>query len=213
MTLYIDLFFLNGMPILTSINSPIQNRNLVALDSRTKKSIYKGLDIILQDYNCAEYFITRIRGDSEFWPLLKDLEDNLDIKLDFVAQGDHVPEAERNNRTIGERIRAGYHRLPYACIPKEMLVTLAKLSTRQLNFYPAKNRFSLYYSPYMLLKKCTLDFNEHVLYTFGSYVQAYKEKKIKNDNKPRTIDAIYLEPNMNSAGGHWVMNITAICTA
>ena len=40
------------------------------------------------------------------------------------------------------------------------------------------------------------------------FVQAYKEHRIKNDNKPRTVDAIYLEPNMNAAGGHWVMNIT-----
>jgi hypothetical protein len=30
-----------------------------------------------------------------------------------------VPEAERNNRTIAERIRAAYHNLPYRVIPKD----------------------------------------------------------------------------------------------
>ena len=38
-------------------------------------------------------------------------------------------------------------------------------------------------------------------------MQAYQENKKKNDNKPRTIDCIYLEPEMNDSGGHIVMNI------
>ena len=54
MTLYIDLFYVNGLPMLTSIDSPIRNRNLVSLETRTKESLYKGLDVILQDYNRAE---------------------------------------------------------------------------------------------------------------------------------------------------------------
>ena len=37
------------------------------------------------------------------------IEDELDIEIDYPPQGDHVPEAERNNRTIGECVRAGYH--------------------------------------------------------------------------------------------------------
>ena len=205
--LFIDLFYVNGLPMLTSIDSPIRNRNLVSLETRTKESIYKGLDVILRDYNRANYFITKLQGNHEFGPLLTDLEDNLDIELDIVAQGDHVPEAERNNRTIGERIRAGYHRLPYKAIPKVMLIALAKLSTRQLNFYPAKNGVSPYYSPYMLLQKRNLQYDKHCTYTFGSYVQAAEENRIKNDNKPRTVDGIYLEPNMSPSGGHWIMNI------
>jgi hypothetical protein len=179
----------------------------VPLETRTKEDLYRSLDVVLRDYNKAEYFIKILRGDHEFGPLLEDLEDDLDIELDIVPQGDHVPEAERNNRTIGERIRAGYHRLPYKCIPKVMLIALAELSARQLNFYPAKNGVSPYYSPHMLLKKRNLEYNKHCSYTFGSYVQASEERTIKNNNKPRTVDAIYLYPNMAPAGGHWVMNI------
>ena len=99
--------------------------------------------------------------------------------MDFVAQGEHVPEAERNNRTIGERIRSGYHRLPYRNIPKLMLQTLAKLATRQLNFFPAKNGVSAYFSPYMLLNKRSLDYSSHCRFAFGSYVQAYHEEHKK----------------------------------
>ena len=59
----------------------------------------------------------------------------------------------------------------------------------------------------MLLKKRNLTYNQHCKYAFGSYVQAAEEHAIKNDNKPRTIDAIYLEPNMSPSGGHFVMNL------
>ena len=61
--------------------------------SRSKENIYKGLDVILQDYNQVDYYITRIRGDHKFRPLLEDIEDKLDIELDIVAQGEHVPKA------------------------------------------------------------------------------------------------------------------------
>ena len=72
------------------------------------------------------------------------MDDN-NIKLDVVPQGEHVPEAERNNRTIGERIRATFHRLPYRMIPKVMLKALAVVSCRQLNYFPAKNSLLEYF--------------------------------------------------------------------
>ena len=165
------------------------------------------LSLAKQDYNQADYFITNLQCNHKFGPLLTNTKDNLDIKLDIVVQGDHVPKAEHNNQTIGECICARYHRLPYKAISNVMLIALAKLSTRQLNFYPTKNGVLLYYSPYMLLNKRNLQYDKHCTYTFGSYVQAAEENRIKNDNKPRTVDGIYLEPNMSPSGGHWIMNI------
>jgi hypothetical protein len=60
----------------------------------------------------------------------------------------HVPEAERNNRMIEERIRATYHNLPYKAIPKTMIRHLAMVCTEQLNLFPAKGGVSVYYSPH-----------------------------------------------------------------
>ena len=77
-----------------------------------------------------------------------------------------------------------------------MLQTLAKLATQQLNFFLAKKGVSAYYSPYMLLNKHSLNYVQHCWYAFGSYVQAYQEDQIKNNNKQRTFDAIYLKPKM-----------------
>jgi hypothetical protein len=38
-------------------------------------------------------------------------KDDLGVPMNFTNALDHVPEAERNNRTIKERVRAAYHQL------------------------------------------------------------------------------------------------------
>ena len=64
--LYIDLFYVNGMPMLTSIDSPIQNRALVCLNNQEADLLYDGIDIVLRSYNKAGYFIKKIYCDQEF---------------------------------------------------------------------------------------------------------------------------------------------------
>ena len=56
------------------------------------------------------------------------IKDKLDIDMNYTSGDEHVPEAERNNRMIGERIRAAYHNLPYMKIPKVMLHYLGMIA-------------------------------------------------------------------------------------
>ena len=100
------------MPLLTAIDDPIRYRSLVCLENRNVDTIYAGLDVILRNYNKAGYRIARIHCDNEFRPMVEAIQDDLDIELICVPQGAHVSQAERNNRTIGERLRANFHRLP-----------------------------------------------------------------------------------------------------
>jgi hypothetical protein len=75
----------------------------------------------------------------------------LDITMNYATASEHVPEAERNNRTIQERIRATYHNLPYAMIPKIMLRYLAMISTERLDYFPTKGDVAPYLSPHVIL--------------------------------------------------------------
>ena len=127
--------------MLTTIDKPIRNRALVCLENREAESLYKALDVVLRSYNKAGYYVNKIRCDREFKPIMDEIKDNLDIDLDYPPQGDHVPEAERNNQTTGERIRAGFHQLPYKMIPWVMLKALVMLSTSQLNFFPPREAY------------------------------------------------------------------------
>jgi hypothetical protein len=118
-----------------------------------------------------------------------------------------VPEAERNNRTIGERIRTTYHNLPYKAIPRIMLKYLAMVSTQQLNLFPAKGGVSAYLSPHTLMTGRNLNYDKQCQVPFGAYIQANQENDPTNTLAPRTIDAIYLRPMNNLQGGHEIMNL------
>jgi hypothetical protein len=72
------------------------------------------------------------------------------IQVNYASTQEHVPEAKRNNRVIKERIHATYHRLPYDRLPRIMVKVLVDDSAKKLNFFPAKNGISQYYSPRMI---------------------------------------------------------------
>jgi hypothetical protein len=81
------------------------------------------------------------------------------IQVNYASPQEHVPEAERNNRVIKERIHATYHRLPYDRLPRIMVKVLVNDSAKKLNFFPAKNGISQYYSTRMILHQRNLDYD------------------------------------------------------
>jgi hypothetical protein len=48
--------------------------------------------------------------------MMDKVKDNLGVRMNFTNVLDHELEAERNNRTIKEQVRAAYHRLPYKAL-------------------------------------------------------------------------------------------------
>ena len=59
----------------------------------------------------------------------------------------------------------------------------------------------------MCIRDSQLDYNTDFVTPFGSFVQAYEERNPKNNNTPRTIDAIYLRPTSDMQRGHEVINL------
>ena len=51
----------------------------------------------------------RIECDGEYEPLMEKVQDDLDIEMNYANPGDHVPQAEQNNRTIKECIRTWHY--------------------------------------------------------------------------------------------------------
>jgi hypothetical protein len=105
--------FICSIPMLTAIDRTIKFRSLVILNSRKTPDLYEGLDDVLRLYNGRGFYISRILCDGELQPLMKDVQDNMDITFNFSPAGEHIPEAEQNNRTIQERFRTQFHCLPY----------------------------------------------------------------------------------------------------
>ena len=66
--------------------------------------------------------------------------------MQYCNAQDHVPEAERNNRTIKERVRVNFYQLPFKCLPQVLVIILVTEATKKLNYVPAKHGISRYYS-------------------------------------------------------------------
>ena len=93
-TLCMDILFINGMPMLTSIDRVIRFRSLIPLKSRSQDDMYTGIDKILQNYNKAGFNIQTIHCDREFEEFMDPIKDELEVDMNYTARGEHVPEAE-----------------------------------------------------------------------------------------------------------------------
>ena len=139
--------------------------------------------------------------------MMEVIKEKLDIILNYTNAGDHVPEAERNNRTIKERFRTAFHRLPFKAMPRIMIRFLAMECTNKLNLFPVKGGISDYFSPRAILNQRGLDYEKECKIPFGTYVQANNDNLPSNTNAPRTLDAIYPRPTQSLQNGHELMDL------
>jgi hypothetical protein len=92
-----------------------------------------------------------------------------------------------------------------------MVKVLIDDSVKKLNFFPAKNGISQYYSPCIILHQQNLDYDKHCQYSFGTYVQAHDEPDPSNTNAPCTLDCNYFLYNDNEQGGHDILHLQMNC--
>ena len=65
LTLCMDIMFINGMPVLTTIGRTVRFRSLVPLKSRSEEHMYEGLDSILRNYNKGGFHIQGTNGPNQ----------------------------------------------------------------------------------------------------------------------------------------------------
>ncbi len=149
-----DIMFLNNIPMMASIDRSIRFRGLVILDDKTKDEYFRGLDVIFRKYNQAGFKISEIHCDGAFKPIMNEIKDEFDAVMDFTSRNEHVPEAERNVRSIKDRIRVKYYWLPFKTPPINILKYMAMVEMDMYNIFPAKGGISAYYSPKQFYNRC-----------------------------------------------------------
>ena len=107
--------------------------------------------------------------------MMDKVSNDMNIEMNYTNAQDHVPEAERNIRTIKERVRTAFHHLPYKRIPKIMIQYFVIETTRKLNLFPVKRGVLPYYSPHVIMTQTPLEYKKHCAIPFGRYVQAIHE--------------------------------------
>ena len=203
-TLAMDGLQVNGLKFLSTISLNIYYRTANYLPTNNAEYYEGAINEVLTVYRQGGFNVSTIRCDNEFHAVMDPLaaQQTPPIAMNYANPQEHVPEAERNNRTIQERVRAAYHRLPYTHLPRIMVKYLVMEATRKLNLFPARHGVSKYYSPRMILHQQNIDYERHCKFTFGMYVQAHNEPDPSNTNAPRSLDCIYLRPTSSAQGGH-----------
>jgi hypothetical protein len=118
----------------------IQFRTAEYLPNTTLAPYRSGIEILVRMYKTAGFTVTTIDCDPEFKPLKSWLQDAFQVSMNVANPQAHVPQIERTNRVIKERVRAAFHSLPYKQLPKTLVDYLVMEATKKLNFFPPQWR-------------------------------------------------------------------------
>jgi hypothetical protein len=98
--LCIYILYVNKCGFMTTIDQTIQFRSALPIENCTHEEYYRVLDMVLRLYNSAGFHIKTIHCNREFCAMMDKVKDDLGVCMNSTNALDHVPEAERNNRTI-----------------------------------------------------------------------------------------------------------------
>ena len=204
--LFMDIMYVNGLAFLMTISKHLYYRTATYLTDEKANTLYKAMDGVFNKYNNAGYKIKHISADNQFQASLEAIQDELRVTLHFSAAQEHVPEAERNIRTVKDTIRSVIASIPYTYLLNIMTKMLVAEATTRLNFFVNVNGIE-HYSPRQLLKEPKVDYGKHCQIPIFSFVQAPHEATVYNSQQPRTLDCLYMRPLYTMHGGHQLYHI------
>ena len=116
-TLGCDIRFVNKIPFLMSISRHIRFGTAQHITNQQGTTIFNGIRAIHQVYLQRGFRIRNACMDGQFEPLRGNLAE-LGIVLNTASNDEHVPEIEKQIRTVKERTRAIYCTLPFKKMPR-----------------------------------------------------------------------------------------------
>ena len=202
-TLSVDIMKVTGIPFLMTISRDIKFGTAGRLETMQTHHILKHFKKIISTYAVRGFKVTIMLTDNQFESMRDDIA-NLHVQLHVVAREDHVPEAERFNRTVKDRIRANYNILPYTHFPPVLIAEMVYSAVFWRNMFPLKGGISPTQSPSELILNRSLDAQVHCKVGLGDYVQTHEEHDNTMDS--RTIGAIALRPAND--GSFYFLNLS-----
>ena len=99
-----------------------------------------------------------------------------------------------------------YNSLPFARLPRRVIIELVKYAVFWLNSFPHPKGVSKTASPCEIVTGRTIGFKQHCRFEFGEYVQTHEEHD--NGMGSRTIGALALRPTGNSQGNFYFYSLS-----
>ena len=181
-------------------------RTAKAIPSRRAGVIKKELKEVIDKYRNRGLEIEEVAVDGEF-DSDKIRNHIAPTTLDIHAKEEHVPEIERENRTVKERARCVFHLLPYAVWPKLMLRELVSCVLYWLNRFPTTNSISQTLSPAAIVEGAGVPNLSDEKICFRSYEMV----RVGTDNtmNSRSVLGIALG-TLNDSGGFYFLNLRTV---
>ena len=201
----VDVLYVNKLPFIATISRYIRFGTVEFLRNQKTTTLTEHVKQVNRLYRQRGFRPVYALMDGQFEPLRGDLAD-LGIQLNTVSNDEHVPEIERQIRTLKERTRAIYCTLPFRKMPRRLIIEMLYAANYWLNMFPRKGGISTTMSPRTLLTGLTMNYNRHCRLEFGEYVQTHEEHD--NSLNPRTIGALALRPTGNVQGGYFFFSLT-----
>lgn len=198
--MYVDIFFIVGIPFLISFCEPLGLLQATKIIGRGLKPVKDILFSHIHKINQPGFYVVDLSSDGE--GAIGKLTDELGaigIRVNPVGAGSHVPIIENRVKIVKERFRAIVNTLPYE-LPGALIAHCIYFIVQRLNQLPSHTR-SDPTPPAELWLGRKLDFDKDVRVTFGEFARVYKPN-IPQKNSPiaRTEPAIALYQKMNLTG-------------
>ena len=197
--------YINKLPFFVTMSRNIKFSTAELMVDQKHETLIDHVKRIQHVYMKRGFRINTFLMDGQFDVIRGNLSE-LNITLNTVARGEHVPEVERQIRTIKERVCCVYATLPFTKIPSRLLVELVYFCVFWLNSFSAHDGISDTLSPRSIVNGSHIDFNKHARLEFGAYVQAHEEHD--NTMATRTTGAIALRPTGNAQGGYYLYSLS-----
>ena len=97
--------------------------------------------------------------------------------------------------------------LPFAWLPRALIVALVYTSVFHRNIWPNKLGISDKFSPREIVTRRKADWAKHLTYPFGTYLEAHADNEVTNTMSDRTFPGIFCGTTGNIQGTMRVFDI------
>ena len=204
MVLAADILYVDCVKIFTTITRQLQFTTVQMIKDRKMKTILKCIDEIIKMYRSNGFKIQFVITDHEFESIRDTLNDTYNIILNTSSANEHIPEMERDIRTIKDKMRGSRASLPYTIMPRIMTLACCKYHVYWLNIFPRTNSLSSFYGPRVFMQQHFPNYKTMCRLEFGSYCEVHDDPKPSNTMTSRTTSAIALYSANNQQGGYYL---------
>jgi hypothetical protein len=138
--------YVNKIPFFMTISRHVQFGTAEVLTNQQAKTLVACVRKLKALYAQRGFKIQTFMMDGQFECLRADLAE-MQINLNVVSNDEHVPEIERRQQTVKERVRCVWNTLDYDTLPPRMIVELVYASNFWLNVFPTNGGISATLSP------------------------------------------------------------------